>query len=282
MKKMICFMLAASVIALSGCGKSAETPSAESEKAESKKTETVDDGNVIKIGILADDENSKNIFSAAINSAPAKAAVTDFELVEYENTEELNKALINEEIDGAEELLQQISSQSGITSAGSLYIEPMGIYSSKIPSLNELDEGLTVGVPSDEEKQGRALLLFQNEGLITLNEENPNALGQTLDDISVNDPSFSFQRYSDEVLSQVIYETDLCIMDAPSAEQAGLNPANDAIALEGADSQFAAVIAIKAGSEENNAVAKITSAFFSDEVRNYITETYNGSVIPLF
>lgn len=171
-----------------------------------------------------------------------------------------------------------------LVSAGAIHYEPMGIYAGKSTSLDEIPDGAVIAVPNDATNEGRALLLLQDLGIITLSEDA--GLEATKNDIVENPHNIELQEMEAAMLPQTIDEVDFSIINSNYALQAGLDPTTDALASEDANSEaaqaYANVIAVKEGNENNEAIKALVAALQSDEIREFIETTYQGSVVPMF
>ena len=171
-----------------------------------------------------------------------------------------------------------------LVNAGAIHYEPMGIYAGKSDSLENIADGAVIAVPNDPTNEGRSLLLLQELGLITLKEDA--GLEATPNDIADNPKNLEFQEMEAAMLPQTIDEVDFSIINSNYALDAGLNPMTDALATEDPESDaaqaYANIIAIKEGNENNEAIKALVAALQSDEVREFIETTYNGSVVPMF
>lgn len=182
--------------------------------------------------------------------------------------------------------LEQFNEENGthLVSVAKIHYEPMGIYAGKTASLEELPDGAVIAVPNDVTNEARALLLLEAQGLIEVDDEA--GLNATPNDITSNPKNLQFKELEAAMLPQTIEEVDLSIINSNFALQGGLNPAEDALASESADSEaahtYANIIAVKEGNENNEAVQALVKALQSDAVRDYINETYSGSVLPMF
>lgn len=171
-----------------------------------------------------------------------------------------------------------------LMSAGAIHYEPMGIYAGKSTSLDEIPDGAVIAVPNDATNEGRALLLLQDLGIITLSEDA--GLEATKNDIVDNPHNIDLQEMEAAMLPQTIDEVDFSIINSNYALQAGLDPTTDALASEDTQSDaaqaYANVIAVKEGNENNEAIKALVAALQSDEIREFIETNYNGSVVPMF
>ena len=182
--------------------------------------------------------------------------------------------------------LDQFNAENGthLVSVAPIHYEPFGIYPCKSASLEELPDGATVAVPNDATNEARALQLLASNGLI---EIDPNAGPKaTPNDITSNPKNLQFVELEAAMVPNVTTEVDIAAINGNYALQAGFSSANDAIALEDADSEaaqtYANIIVVKEGNEKNPAVLALVEALKSDAVRDYINETYNNTVLPIF
>lgn len=155
---------------------------------------------------------------------------------------------------------------------------PMGVYSSKLKSLEELADGATVAIPNDPTNGGRALLVLAEQGLITV---NPDAgLVPTPLDITGNPKNLEFTELDAAQLPRALQDADAAVINTNYALDAGLSPKNDAIAMEKADSPYANVIVVRAGDEGQPWVKTLIEAYHSPEIKSFIDTKYEGAVIP--
>ena len=160
-----------------------------------------------------------------------------------------------------------------------VHIEPMGIYAGKTASLEDLPDGATVAVPNDATNEGRALLLLEKQGLIKLADDSN--LSSTPKDIVENPKNLTFTEVEAATVPTIVTEVDIAVINSNYAMGAGFNPVEDALALEDSDSPYVNVLVCKEGNENNEAIQALAEALHSDTIKNYITETYNGAVIPV-
>ena len=178
--------------------------------------------------------------------------------------------------------LDDFNAQRGthLVSVTGVHIEPMGIYAGKTASLEELADGATIAVPSDATNEGRALLLLETQGLIKLADSTN--LSSTPNDIVENSKNLEFVEMEAAQIPSSLADVDLAVINSNYALGAGLNPTEDALVLESADSPYVNVLVVKEGNEETPAVLALIEALHSDTIRTYIEETYGGAVIPAF
>ena len=167
-----------------------------------------------------------------------------------------------------------------LVNVAAVHIEPMGVYAGKTASLEELADGATIAVPSDATNEGRALLLLETQGLIKLADSTH--LSSTPNDIVENPKNLEFVEMEAAQIPSSLADVDLAVINSNYALGAGLNPTEDALVLESADSPYVNVLVVKEGNEETPAVLALIEALHSDTIRTYIEETYGGAVIPAF
>lgn len=169
-----------------------------------------------------------------------------------------------------------------LVSAGEIHYEPFGIYPGTKSDLADLAEGDVIAVPNDTTNEARALLLLQANGIITLKEGA--GLAATKNDIAENPYNIEIQELEAAQVPRVIPEVAFVVMNGNYALQAGYSVANDSIAVEASDSDvtkaYVNVIAVKEGSENEEKITALVEALKSDEIRQYINDTYDGAVVP--
>lgn len=182
--------------------------------------------------------------------------------------------------------LTEFNEENGtdIVSVAAIHYEPFGIYPGKTKTLEDLADGATIAVPNDSTNEARALLLLEAQGLITL---NPDAgLTATTVDITDNPKNLKIEEVEAAQLTRVLADVDLAVINGNYAIEAGLDANKDALAVEDKDSEaaqtYANIVAVKAGNEDDPAVKALVKALTSDEVRDYINNTYDGAVVPVF
>ena len=167
-----------------------------------------------------------------------------------------------------------------LVSVANVHVEPFGIYSSKLKSLDEVTDRATVAIPNDATNGGRALLLLDRAGVVTLKDKS-NILA-TARDIAENPNKVRIRELEAATLPRVLDQVDLALINTNYALEAGLNPTKDALAIEGDDSPYANILVTRAQDAENEAVQKLVKALQSNEVKEFIEEEYKGAVVPAF
>ena len=167
-----------------------------------------------------------------------------------------------------------------LVSVAGVHIEPMGIYAGQTASLEDLPDGAVIAIPNDATNEGRALLLLESQGLITLDDSSN--LTATPNNIVDNPKNLEFQELEAATIPSVLADVDLAIINSNYALGADLNPTTDALAIESSDSHYVNVLVVKEGNENNEAVQALVEALHSDTIRDFITESYGGAVVPAF
>ncbi len=167
-----------------------------------------------------------------------------------------------------------------IENFGKIEIEPMGIYSKKIRSLNDLKDGAQIAIPNDPTNEGRALILLNAQGIIEL--QNPNDFTATPLNIQKNPKHLKFIEVDAAMLPRTLDDVDAALINTNYALQAGLTPEKDALALESKDSPYANILAIRIGDENRPDLIHLKESLTSEEMRKFILDTYKGAVLPAF
>ena len=180
--------------------------------------------------------------------------------------------------------LNDFNAQNGthLVNAGGIHYEPFGIYGGKKASLDELEDGDSIAVPNDPTNEARALLLLQENGVLTLKEGV--GLEATKTDVESYAKDIELVEVEAAQVPHLLGDVSYAVMNGNYALEAGFSAGKDAIALETADSdaisQYVNVIAVKEGNEDSEKIQALVSVLTSDEIRDFINETYDGSVVP--
>lgn len=176
--------------------------------------------------------------------------------------------------------LESFNSERGyhLSNAGGVHVEPFALYSKKYASVGDLPAGATIAIPNDPTNEGRALLLLEAAGLITLKDNA--GLEAVPSDIASNPKNFKFSEIEAASLPRVLSDVDGAIINGNYAIPAGLIATRDGLLVENADSPYVNVIAVKAGNENKPEIQAIVEALKSQKVKDYVAERYpNGEVV---
>lgn len=154
---------------------------------------------------------------------------------------------------------------------------PMGVYSDKLESLDALPDGAQVAIPNDPTNGGRALLILQDLGLLTVSPEA--GLAPSPLDITDNPKNLRFMELDAAQLPRALADADIAIINTNFALAAGLKPGEDAIAMEKADGPYANLIAVRKGDEDQSWVKQLVGIYHSPEIKDFIDTKYDGAVI---
>lgn len=180
--------------------------------------------------------------------------------------------------------LENFNEEQGthLVNAGGIHYEPFGIYPGTKASLDELEDGDVIAVPNDTTNEARALLLLEANGVIKLKEDA--GLTATVKDIEENPKNVEIQELEAAQVPRVKDEVAFVVLNGNYALEAGFSVAKDAIAYETSDSEatktYVNVIAVKEGNEDSDATKALVGVLKSDEIKQYINDTYDGAVIP--
>ena len=180
--------------------------------------------------------------------------------------------------------LESFNEEKGthLVDAGDIHYEPFGIYPGKKGSLDDIEEGDTIAVPNDTTNEARALLLLQDNGIIKL--KDGVGLEATKNDIEENPHNVEIVELEAAQIPRVVQDMSYVVLNGNYALQADYSVAKDSLAYEKSDSEAAKtyvnLIAVKEGNEDSEAVKALVEVLKSDEIKDYINETYDGAVIP--
>lgn len=169
--------------------------------------------------------------------------------------------------------------------AGGIHIEPIGAYSQRHDSLEDLPEGADIYISSNVPDWGRILEILANAELITL-DESVDVTEADFDDIIENERNLNFEADFDPALTPTLLENDeadVVFINSNFAVDHGLNPIEDSIAIQeiDADSPYANIIAVRSEDADSEAIATLVEILREQETQNYILDTWGGSVVPV-
>ena len=212
----------------------------------------------------------------------------ELEIKEYSDYVQPNTALESGDLDANyfqhKPYLDDFNKQkkTHLVSAGTIHYEPFGIFPGKTKTLKALKNGATVAVPNDTTNEARALLLLQDNGIITL--KDGAGLNATVKDIAENPHNVEIVELEAAQVARVTGETAYVVLNGNYALEAGFSVGKDALAYEKSDSEAAKtyvnVIAVKEGNENSDKIKALVDVLKSDEIKDFINEKYDGAVIP--
>lgn len=169
---------------------------------------------------------------------------------------------------------------TNLVSVAGVHLEPLGAYSSKYKKLDEIPSGANVVIPNDATNGGRALLLLEKAGLIKLKDAK-NILS-TPKDIAENPKGLKIRELEAATLPRVLTQVDLALINTNYALEAKLDPAKDALIIEGSDSPYVNILVARPDNKDSDAMKKLVGALHSPAVKQFILDKYKGAVVPAF
>ena len=219
-----------------------------------------------------------------VKKEAAKQGIT-IKIMEFSDYVTPDVALSNKEIDmnsyQHKPYMDNLVKDKGlkIVSIGQTVVAPIGLYSHKIKSLDDVKDGMTVAVPNDPTNGARGLLLLQKAGFIKIKD---GVKYPTPQDITENAKHLQIKELEAAQIPRSLYDVDFAAINTNYAMDAGLNPVTDALLREDKDSPYANILAVHEDDKDNPTLKKIVEIYNSDVIKKYIEEHYKGALIPAF
>lgn len=219
-----------------------------------------------------------------VKKEAAKQGIT-IKIMEFSDYVTPDVALSNKEIDmnsyQHKPYMDNLVKDKGlkIVSIGQTVVAPIGLYSHKIKSLDDVKDGMTVAVPNDPTNGARGLLLLQKAGFIKIKD---GVKYPTPQDITENAKHLQIKELEAAQIPRSLDDVDFAAINTNYAMDAGLNPVTDALLREDKDSPYANILAVHEDDKDNPTLKKIVEIYNSDVIRKYIEEHYKGALIPAF
>lgn len=266
MKKKLLLIVLALTFILTACG-SKEAPKS--------------DGTTVKIGVspVPHEEIAK-----IAKEALAKEGI-NLEIVVFDDYVKPNLAVNEGELDANffqhVPYMETFNKENGtkLVSLGGVHVEPIAFYSEKVKSLDELEDGAEVLIPNDATNGARALFLLEKNGLISLKKDVELP---TLLDIEKNPKNIKFTEVEAALIPSSYKEVAGAVINSNYAINAGLNPLKDGIVIEDKESNYSNVIAVNEDKKDDEILKKVYKAFSSEEIKKFLEEKYQGSIVPAF
>ena len=154
---------------------------------------------------------------------------------------------------------------------------PMGVYSKKVKSLEELEDGATVSIPNDPTNGGRALLVLADKGVIAVDEAKGVKVG--IADVTENPKNIRIVELDAAQLPRSLDDVDASVINTNYAIEAGLNPKTDSIAIEGEKAPYVNVIAVRSADKDAPWVKTLVESYQNDEIKAFIADEFKGAVV---
>ena len=279
------------ILGLSSCGanneKSANDSSENKNQIEHASTDPLVDKDVIKLGVVGENNEDWDDVAKRYKQGTGKT----IEIVAFSDYREPNEALLSGDIDinafQHKKFLSQFNEESGsdIVDIADTSIAPLGIYSSKIDDLADLEDGARIAIPDDPTNGARSLFLLQSAELIEVEGKDGDPI--TVDEITANPRNFEIVELSASQTARSLYDVDIACVNSGMAVDAGFVPTEDAIYLEDhndPNKQIYVNVIATTKENENSKVLKdlIDNYYHQDATKKIINEVSKGSSIPVW
>ena len=301
-KKLVAVMLTAAMTAamLTGCGEkeaAAGTDGAQAEQATEEAAEVEEEApaedaqetaaedsadDMIVLKCVCDLTPHSEILNAAADALAAEGIKLDIVSTTWDAT--WNDMLIDGEIDFAYFMhvpaMESIEEETGATlySMGGIHVEPYACFSDKYASKEELPENAVIAIPNDSSNEYRALKVLENEGFIKLNPEM-TSISASVDEIQEYLIPIEIVEMDQANIIPSAADFDAYFVNVNRALEAGIDT-TAYLMREGEDSEYANIITVTEANKDNEAVKKMVEVLQSDEIKQFITDNFNGAVIP--
>ncbi len=284
LSKVVSLSLASIITAgaLVGCGSAAET---NTDATGESSTATEDTKELETITVAASATPHAEILEAAKEAL--KEQGYDLQVSVFDDYVQPNEVVESGEFDANYfqhvPYLNSFNEEHGthLVDAGDIHYEPFGIYPGTKSSLDDVAEGDVIAIPNDTTNEARALLLLQDNGLLTL--KDGVGLEATVNDITENPYNLDFEELEAAQVARVVGEVAYVVLNGNYALEAGYSVAKDSIAYEASDSvaaeTYVNIIAVAEGHENDAKIKALVSVLKSDEIKKFIEDTYDGAVV---
>ncbi len=213
----------------------------------------------------------------------------DLELVEFTEYNTPNEALNNGDLDiNAFQhyiFLENYNKSKGtnLVAIGDTFLSPIAIYSNKVKSVEELEDGDTISIPDDATNLGRALRVLHTAGVITL--KDPANLAPTQEDIVANPKNLTIKELDASMVARTLEDVGAAVINTNMAVDAGLSPADDSIFMEPVDENskpYYNLIAVRAEDKDNPIYQAIVKAYQTQAIGDLMVEIYKGAQFPVW
>ncbi len=286
MKKIFALLTAGIIAAsvLSGCGSSGTSADAGASGGAADSGKGAEAGGTITVAASATPH--AEILEQAKPLLKEKGY--DLQITIFDDYVQPNNVVESEEFDANYfqhiPYLNEFNEEQGthLVNAGGIHYEPFGIYAGKKSDLSELADGDEIAVPNDTTNEARALLLLEANGVLKL--KDGAGLTATVNDVESYSKDIKIVELAAESVKDAIPDAAFVVLNGNYALEAGLSVGKDSLAYEAQDSEAAAtyvnVIAVKEGHENDDKIKALVEVLKSDDIVNYINETYDGAVVP--
>lgn len=278
MKKLLALLslMLVAVMALAGCGSDADKTGSSAVAQSSSGMKT------LKVGATAVPHAE---ILEVVKPILEKEGIK-LDIVEFNDYVQPNLAVNDKELDANffqhEPYLKNFMEEHKevkLKNVAGIHIEPMGVYSKKVKDLKELKDGAAISIPNDPTNGGRALLLLEKAGLLKLKD----GVGEkaTVQDIVENPHNFKFQEVEAAQVPRTLDDVDAAVINTNYAMQINLVPTKDALIMEDSTSPYVNILVVRED-ENRPEIDALIKALKSQEVKDFINQKYNGSIVPAF
>lgn len=281
------------ILGLSSCGankaneESSKNQANDVKTSESTSEDPFKDKDVIKLGVVGENNEIWEDVAKRFEEGEGKK----IEIVTFSEYREPNEALLSGDIDinafQHKKFLEDFNtaSSSDLVSIGDTLIAPLGIYSSKIKSLDELKDNSKIAIPDDPTNGARSLFLLQSAGLIKVNGKEGDAI--TINDITENPHNFEIVELSAAQTARSLDDVDIAVVNSGMAVDAGFIPTEDSIYLEDYKDEnkqiYVNIIACKKENANSQTLKDLVEKYYqTKETAKVIDESTKGSYVPAF
>ena len=311
MKKFLSAVLAAALtLSLAACGATASSSQAASSEAASSEAASSEAASSDETAAFTGDGYDADVDYAALAGTTIKVAASPvphaeilkvakdilakaditLEITEFTDYVQPNTVTESGEVDANYfqhgPYLESFNEENGthLVSVAAIHYEPFGLYPGKSKSLDELADGAKIAVPNDTTNEARALQLLAAQGIITVRDGA--GLTATVNDIEENPHNVKIEEIEAAQLPRTVADVDFAVINGNYAMEAGFSVGKDALAIEDASSEaaqtYANLLVVKEGNENDPAIQALFAALTSDTAKDYINNTYDGAVVPIF
>jgi D-methionine transport system substrate-binding protein len=273
-------------LALAACGSDDDDSSASSGSGGGTAPTASDLSKPLKVGVSPVPHGE--ILDFVSKDLAPKAGIK-LEVVSYDDYIQPNVALQEGKLDAnyfqhvpyLDQQKKDNPSYKDLTPLKPVHLEPLGIYSKKLKDVKAVGDGGTVTLSNDPANEARGLKLLQQAGLITL--KDGAGLEATPADVADNPKNLKFKTIAPANLPRTLEDADLAVINGNYAIEAKLSPAKDALVLESpTDNPYANLLVAKDDKVNDPRIQKLEELLHSPEVKRFIEDKYQGSVIPAF
>ena len=278
MKHILGLVLGLSV-GIAGCSKQ-ETPAPEAKATDTAAVQTV---------TIASTGSDADVWRHIASLPETKEAGLKLDVKNFTDYVAMNTAVANKEIDVnafqsyAYLVAFNESNKDKIVPLSTTYLEPMGIYSSKVKKLEEFKQGATIAIPNDGANESRALLLLQSAGLVKLKADFDNVKGTTAD-VSENAKQIVIKPIQMATAVRVKDEVDAIVLGNTLAMEGGLNVLKDAIYYEPIDQSTKMnvnILATSADRQNDPVLQKVGALYHTEAVKQFVQEKFAGTKVDV-